>query len=122
MDDNSFYSIDRLVEFGMGMAVAQQMTQTLNQTMKNMHIPGTMNPMQAPAETSYYAALDGQQAGPFSEKEMMRLIADRRVNKDTLVWTPGMPAWQPIEKVPQVLRLVALTPPPMPPMPPANNL
>lgn len=113
MDDNSFFSIDRLVEFGMGLAVAQQMTQTMNQSMKNMYVPGAMNQMQSPAERSYYAALDGQQAGPFSEQEMMRLIADHRVNKDTLVWTPGMPAWQPIEKVPQVLRLVALTPPPL---------
>ena len=55
MDDNSFYSIDRLVEFGMGMAVAQQMTQSMNQTMKNMYVPGAMNPMQTPAETTFYA-------------------------------------------------------------------
>jgi hypothetical protein len=27
-DEKSFYSIDRLVEFGMGLAVAQQMTQS----------------------------------------------------------------------------------------------
>ena len=114
MDNNSFYSIDRLVEFGMGLAVAQQMTQTMNKAMKDMYVPGAMNPMQAPAEKSYYAALDGQQAGPFNEQEMMRLIADHRITKDTLVWTPGMTAWQPIEKVPQVLRLVALAPPPMP--------
>ena len=26
MSDNSFFSMDRLVEFGLGMAVAQQMT------------------------------------------------------------------------------------------------
>lgn len=30
MDDNSFFSIDRLVEFGVGMAVANQMVRTMN--------------------------------------------------------------------------------------------
>jgi len=113
MDNNSFYSIDRLVEFGMSLAVAQQMTQTMNQAMKDMYVPGAMNQMQAPLPKAYHAVIDGQQAGPFNEQEMMRLIGDHRITKETLVWTPGMPSWQPIEKVPQVLRLVALTPPPI---------
>ena len=113
MDNNSFFSIDRLVEFGMSMAVAQQMTQTMNQAMKDMYVPGTMNPMQPPLPKAFHVVLDGQQAGPFSEQEMMRLIGEHRITKDTLVWTAGMPAWQPVEKVPQVLRLVALTPPPI---------
>ncbi|MBR1550269.1 MAG: DUF4339 domain-containing protein [Bacteroidales bacterium] len=113
MDNNSFYSIDRLVEFGMSLAVAQQMTQTMNRAMQDMYVPGAMNPMQAPLPKAYHVVLDGQQAGPFSEDEMMKLISERRINKDTLAWMPGMPAWQPIEKMPQVLRLVALAPPPI---------
>lgn len=113
MDNNNFFSIDRLVEFGMSMAVAQQMTQTMNQAMKDMFVPGAMNPMQQPLPKSYHVVIDGQQTGPFTEQEMMRLIGERRITKDTLVWTPGMQAWQPVEKVPQVLRLVALTPPPI---------
>lgn len=113
MNDNSFFSVDRLVEFGMSMAVAQQMTQMMNKTMQEMYVPGAMNPMQPPVPKAYHVVIDGQQAGPFNEQEMMKLITDRKITKDTLVWTPGMPAWQPIEKVPQVLRLVALTPPPV---------
>lgn len=31
MDDNSFSSIDRLMEFGMSMGIAQQMINTMNQ-------------------------------------------------------------------------------------------
>ena len=38
--DNNFNSIDRLVEFGMGMAVAQQMVNTMNYAMSNMKVPG----------------------------------------------------------------------------------
>ena len=113
MDNNSFYSIDRLVEFGMSLAIAQQMVNTMNHTMQNMFVPGAMNAMQQPLPCTFHVILDGQQAGPFNEQEMIRLISEHRVNKETLVWTPGMTAWQPIEKVPQVLRLVALTPPPI---------
>jgi hypothetical protein len=45
ISDNSFFSINRLVEFGMGIAVAQQMVNTMNSAMTNMHVPGSMNPM-----------------------------------------------------------------------------
>ena len=113
MDNNSFYSIDRLVEFGMSMAMAQQMVKTMNQTMQSMYVPGAMNPMQAPAPKAFHAVLDGKQAGPLSEQEMSRLITEHKVTKETLVWCPGMPSWQPVEKVPEVLRLVALAPPPI---------
>jgi hypothetical protein len=65
-DERNFFSLDRLVEFGMGMAVAQQMVGTMNKTMKNMHIPGAGNPMrQTAADIVYYALIDGKQAGPF---------------------------------------------------------
>ena len=40
MNDDSFFSINRLVEFGMGMAVAQKMVNTMNKTMISMHVPG----------------------------------------------------------------------------------
>ena len=38
--DNNFNSIERLMEFGMGMAVAQQMVNTMNYAMTNMNVPG----------------------------------------------------------------------------------
>lgn len=40
MCDNSFNSIDRLLEFGMSMAVANQMINTMNYAMSNMNIAG----------------------------------------------------------------------------------
>jgi hypothetical protein len=112
-DEKSFYSIDRLVEFGMSMAVAQQMTQSMNQTMAAMRIPGAGNPMPPPPQPVYYAVLDGKQAGPFSETELVRLINDRKLSKETYVWRPGLQEWQTAENVPEILRLVALAPPPV---------
>ena len=109
-DEKSFYSIDRLVEFGMGMAMAQQMVQTMNQTMQNMRVPGAGNPMPQPVRV-YYAVLDGKQAGPFSETELARLINDKKLSKETYIWHPGLAAWKTAENIPEILRLVALTPP-----------
>jgi hypothetical protein len=110
-DEHHFYSIDRLVEFGLGMGIAQQMVQTMNQTMANMRVPGAGNPMPAQPERVYYAMLDGKQAGPFSETELTRLINDKKLSKETYVWRAGLAEWKTAENVPEILRLVALAPP-----------
>ena len=115
-DERSFFSMDRLIEFGLGMGVAQQMVKTMNLTMQNMYIPGAGNPMQTPQkpEIIYFAMIDGKQAGPFSECEIARLINDKKVSKETYVWHTGLSEWKTAENIPAVLRLVALAPPPPP--------
>lgn len=42
MDNDSFFSIDRLVEFCMGMAMAQQMVGMMNHTMRQMYVSGSI--------------------------------------------------------------------------------
>ena len=81
MNEDSFFSINRLVEFGISLAVAQQMVQTMNQAMTNMQVPGAMNSMQSAPQQFYYAIIEGKQAGPFSEQELSRLIAEKKVVK-----------------------------------------
>ena len=110
-NENSFYSIDRLIEFGMGLAVAQQMVKTMNNAMTNMHIPGSMNPMQSVEQQFYYAIIEGKQTGPFSEQELSRLIAEKKIVKETYIWKPCMPNWEIAEQLPEILKLVALSPP-----------
>ena len=112
MSENNFYSIDRLIEFGMSMALAQQMIHTMNQAMQSMHIPGAMNTIQPPPQALYYAVLNGKQVGPLSEAELCKLILDRQITLETYIWKPGMSNWQTAEKMPDVLKLVALSPPP----------
>ena len=112
MDESSFFSMNRLVEFGMGMAVAQQMVKTMNESMTNMHVPGAMNPMEKPQQQFFYAMIEGNQAGPFSEQELSRLIVEKKVVKETYIWKPGLPKWEIAEKLPEILKLVALAPPP----------
>lgn len=113
MDNDSFYSMERLIEFGLGMAIAQQMVNVMNQSMNSMYVPGSIQSMPHPQTQLYYVALEGKQVGPLNDSELMSLVQRREVNKDTLAWVPGMASWQPIEKVPQILKLIALTPPPL---------
>ena len=117
MDNDSFFSMDRLIEFGMGLAVSQQMVQMMNQTIQNMHVPGAMNPMQNQQNNSqslpniFYAVIDGNSVGPLSESEVIKLISNKQITKDTFVWRPGLTDWQKVESTPEVLKLVLLAPP-----------
>jgi hypothetical protein len=114
MDDNSFFSIDRLVDFGMGMAMAQQMVNVMNRSMQSMYVPGSIQSMPQPAaQQVYYVAIEGKPVGPLNDSELSQLISQKKVNKDSLSWVPGMPSWQPIEQVPAILKVIALTPPPL---------
>lgn len=114
MTDNSFFSIEKLVEFGMSLAISQQMVKTMNETMQNMFVPGAMSPIQSEQTSFYYAVIDGKQSGPFSTVELSQLINERKISKDTLMWKSGMPSWISAEHFPEVLKIVALTPPPIP--------
>lgn len=115
MDDNNFYSIDRLVEFGLGIAVAQQMVRTMNESMHQMSVPGSFTMQRTAQPALFYAMLDGSQAGPFTEHEMADLIQQKRIVHQTYMWKPGMPSWMLAGQIPEVVRLVALAPPPHPP-------
>jgi hypothetical protein len=114
MSNDNFFSIDRLVEFGLGVAVAQQMAASMNKVLQSTSMPGAMTPM-AGMPQRFFAMLDGNQAGPFSEDELAKLISSGQVSRGTYVWKPGMSNWLQAEKVPDVLRIVALVPPPFKP-------
>lgn len=106
MDRDSFFSVENLMEFGMSMVMARQMVNMMNQTLQ----PTTPQTL----EQIFYVAIDGQQIGPLGSNELMQMIQQGSVNKDTLSWIPGMTAWQPIERVPAILKLIAMIPPKLP--------
>jgi hypothetical protein len=111
MDDNSFFSVDRLIEFGMGMSIAQQMVKSMNESMQKMHVPGAMNSLGA-NNNHFFVVIKDQQIGPLTESEMTHLITEKKISKETYVWMPGMSNWDLIVNVPEALKLVALSPPP----------
>lgn len=110
MNDNNFSSLDRLMEFGLGMGMAQQMVNVMNQTMQTMQIPETAKPAQ-PKPTEWYIALNEKASGPFTENEMKGLLLDKKITKETLVWCAGMPEWQKAEITPNILKLIMQLPP-----------
>ncbi len=105
--NNDFSSLDRLMELGLSMAVAQQMIGTMNQAMHNMQTPGAGQPMIKP-DVNYYAVIDKAQAGPFSEKEMAELIKADHIMPDTLIWTQSFPSWKTAREVSEINKLFLL--------------
>lgn len=101
--------IERLVEFGLGVGIAQQMVLSMNNAMQQMYIPGQQMP--AVPEKQWYLAIDGNAAGPFRETDVLHRIQCKLVNKDTLVWCTGMPEWKKAELTPEFLKLLIQTPP-----------
>jgi len=115
MNSENMYSIDRLVEFGLGIGIAQQMIKSMNHAVQNSAIPGVQTaPYGASAAHNYFCAIDGKQAGPFSVEELTRMISSGNVVRTTLLWRPGLTRWDLAENIPDVLKLVALMPPPLP--------
>lgn len=109
-----FSSLDRLMELGMSMGLAQQMVNTMNHTMNSMQIAGVnagttgyaLN-QQAPSD-QWYAAIDNHLAGPLSDKELHKFIERNLLVADTLLWCPGMKAWQRAQDIPEINKLLLL--------------
>lgn len=114
MNENNFFSLDRLIEFGLGMAVARQMIDVMNQSMQSMYVPGSVQSIAAPAVMPIYIIIDGKSVGPLSANEFANLVSEKKIAKNSLAWTPGLLNWQPIEQIPALLKIIALTPPPVP--------
>ena len=114
LNDNSYNSIEHLMEFGMSMAVAQQMMQTMNHAMQNITTPQFKNVnVPLPQQIHFYALVNDIPQGPFTEQELSGHILANRVSKETLVWLNGMPGWMQAQLVPEVAKLFALMPPPI---------
>jgi hypothetical protein len=110
MNDNLF-STDKLVEFGMGLTVANQIVASMNSNIQAMN----NKPLeQTSVGEIYYVVIDNSVAGPFSITEISRLISEKRIVKETYIWKAGMKDWTLVENVPEILKYIALNPPPIP--------
>lgn len=110
-----FSSIDRLMEIGMSMGLAQQMVNTMNQTMNSMQVAGVnagstgrLSPVDEPAACQWFAAIGGHLAGPLSDNEIHGLIEKDLLVSDTLLWCPGMKAWQMAQDIPEINKRLLL--------------
>ncbi|MDG2282047.1 MAG: SPFH domain-containing protein [Longimicrobiales bacterium] len=98
---------------GMGFAMGNQMAQSMTPSTPAPQGEGTAPPP-IPQDPKYFAAIDGQQAGPFNAIAIKAHIADGSVTKETLVWSEGMAEWTAAGAVDAIARLFPATPPPLP--------
>lgn len=118
---------------GMGFAMAGQMAQAFSQpgaqqqpqaAMGGM-AGGAVPPPMPGAAPSFFVAVNGQQAGPYTMMQLQGFAQQGQLLPDTLVWTSGMPQWAAAKSVPALQSLFAPNTPPtipgsgMPPTPPA---
>lgn len=99
---------------GAGMAVANQMATAFQQPPQQQHAAAAPPPLPT-TSAAFYAAVNGQQAGPFDRSALQSAVRDGRVTRATLVWSQGMPAWTAAGQVAELADLFAAVPPPLPP-------
>ncbi len=95
------------MEFGMSMAVAQQMMNTMNNAMANMHAAGAEMPVKKTA-AQYYAVVNGSQVGPMSEDEVAKIVGAGSIGEDTLMWKTGAAAWTQAKQLPEINKIFML--------------
>ena len=101
---------------GLGFAMANQVGQAMSQPAPDRPSgERAASPPPLPKSAQYFAAIDGQQAGPFDENALRQRIRDEQVGPETLVWTEGMADWAAASDVPAVAKLFGASPPPLPP-------
>ncbi|MDL2221679.1 DUF4339 domain-containing protein [Parabacteroides sp. OttesenSCG-928-N08] len=113
MADNDFSSIEKLMEFGLSLAVSKQMIQTMNYSVQNMTMPGTVAVKPNMPTKSYFVVVEGNQAGPFTLEEITALIQEHKITTESLMWSQGMSAWTLAKDFPEILKIFLLQPPPI---------
>ncbi|MGN0729658.1 DUF4339 domain-containing protein [Treponema sp.] len=163
----NFFSIDRLIEFGIGMSMSQQIVQAMNNMMSQMRQPpltqniyqqsqqqvrqpvyqqyaqtqqASNNPAafaQAGSHAThssptpipqnqelqlaksnisevFYVSDKSKMSGPFSLLEIARLVVEKKVSAETLIWQSGDSEWKKAQDFKELLALIALVPPELP--------
>lgn len=100
-----------------GMGMGNVMGGTMQNSAQAAQQPGAAPPP-IPQAVQWYAAINGQQAGPYDDNAIKTEISAGRITRDTHVWKQGMANWTPAGSVSELAAAFGATPPPMPPPPP----
>ncbi len=106
------------VGMGAGFAMGQQMAQAMAPQAAPAApaaAPAPAAPPPLPSALAYYAAIGGQQAGPFDMPTLQAKAQGGEIARDTLVWKQGMANWAPAGEVAELGSLFSRVPPPLPP-------
>jgi len=113
------------LDFGVGIAMGQQLMNNMQPgqaqaAQRNMTqpmgtpaaAPGAMPPPLPSPTPEWYAAINGQQAGPFTLDQ----LRTQPMKRDTLAWKAGMAGWVAAGELPELSVLFQDAPPPLPGM------
>ncbi|MDF9878152.1 SPFH domain-containing protein [Cellulosimicrobium cellulans] len=103
---------------GLGAAMGQQLAQSLGTTTAQpapAPVPPAGPPPLPAAESPWYWAAGGAQAGPGTTADLAGRVRSGEVTRQSLVWQQGMASWTAAGDVPALSPLFAATPPPLPP-------
>lgn len=71
-------------------------------------------PPPLPGQVQYWAAINGQQAGPFDMATLQKMISEQKIGRDTLLWKEGMAEWTKASDIDDVKGFFGSVPPPLP--------
>ncbi len=127
MMDASDFDWERVMEWTMGLTMAGLMQQVMASNFMPAPVATQGNnpgPQPAPQEQDtlripdglryIYVWKEGQPAGPFSLKEFIYEIRERRITPETYIWKSGMEQWQRAAEVKDLSIHPASCPPPKP--------
>jgi membrane protease subunit (stomatin/prohibitin family) len=100
---------------GAGMALGAQMAAALQPQAAPAAPPAGGPPPVPSAAPLWFAAINGQQAGPYAESTLANMIASGQVTRQTLLWKQGLAAWSAAGQLPEFAQFFASVPPPLPP-------
>lgn len=112
--ENDFSIIDKLVEFGAEAPFASRMTSTMNGVLSEMKVPGSTTGSDSCSRNQdrlWYVRIDGKPVGPLDEKEIIACLNGKKIDRDSLAWSPGMSGWKRIDEIPDIMKLVNTLPP-----------
>lgn len=94
---------------GMGFAMANQMGQAFTGGQQQ-----TPNQQATPPALTFFAVINGQQAGPYDMGTLKQMATQNQLTKETLVWREGMANWTAVAQVPELKDIFGSVPPPIP--------
>ena len=110
MAEDSGQFIEKMMELGIGLSMIQQMPAMIGSVMPQANPGvGSLTPPPMKEESRTYLAVDGTQAGPFTDEELVKLVQNQLLTPETLVWKTGMSTWAPASQVPDVNKLFILS-------------
>lgn len=103
MEDSSAF-IEKMLELGIGMSMIKQVPDIMSGCLSPQN-PGPRQTPPSPVQQLTYLVVDGTQAGPFNNEELVKLIQNDLLKCDTLVWKEGLSDWKPASSVPEINKL-----------------